>query len=194
MSKLYRLPDGTEVRPADSNLIKVQTLANHTWVIHPELGAISCYTGLLTEVKPPLPPVPDVPAVLIGDQVWARDDIKGVGPVFVLPGGPTLGWEELNAHAEAQGKPIVPLVEDPAVSAPPLPWTKPTTDGRYPDLVVDRSPLDGGVLELNGFGLAQNQIRELMGICARMLKPGAERDRLQAAALSVEGKDTNAQT
>lgn len=123
----YRLPDGAEVRPADSNLLKVQTLANHTWVIHPTLGAISCYTGLLTEVEPPLPPVPDVLAVAIGDHVFCRDDDLD-GPFFACPGAPvchkrTYDWAELNELAREEGKPVIPLVPDPADDAPELPWT-----------------------------------------------------------------------
>lgn len=81
---------------------------------------VSC----LTEVPPPLPPIPDALAVAIGDHVFARDDDSH--PVFICPGGGvchiTMTWSELNELASKEGKPIVALVPDPAVDAPALPW------------------------------------------------------------------------
>lgn len=195
--KIYKLPDGAEVREADGNLLSTPTLANHSWVIHPTLGAISCYTGLLSPVAPPLPAEPPASSVVLdkdGDA-WQRKDSDGrrwAAAVFTQGVGELsrCDWAGLN---DLYG-PLVRLVPDPAADAPPLPWRKRGYDARYPALVVERARDDGGVLEFNGVGLAQNQIRELMGICARMLKPGAERDALQAAALrSVrpEGENNN---
>ncbi len=159
MAKFYRLPDGIEVKSSNDG----EVTGAGVWVVHPTYGSIAVDRDILTEVAPPLPPVPDAPAVLIGEQVWARDDIKGVGPVFVLPGGPTLDWEELNGHAAAQVRPIVPLVPDPAADAPALPYTvwDPNSESQVVTVEPSAAYSDRLFVEVDPTHLDRKHVRQL---------------------------------
>jgi hypothetical protein len=145
----YRLPDGAEIASLDVNGSNIR---DRVWVTHPTLGSIMIDREKLTEVPPPLPPVPDAPAVLVGDMVWARDDMQGVGPVFVCPGYSPVTWPEL--HQIAEGKPIVALVPDPAAGAPELPWEG--LDARGGKLTVHRN---GSLFRIGGPGLYYSDVR-----------------------------------
>lgn len=118
---LYVLPDGSEIASLDIN---GSTDAAKAWVTHPILGSILIDRDKLTEVPPPLPPIPDALAVAIGDHVFIRDYI-GNDAVFICPGSchpHPPHWAELNELAAKEGKPIVALVPDPADAAPELPY------------------------------------------------------------------------
>lgn len=121
---IYRLPDwlgGHKCRALNEGDKEVLVEIDQY-----ESARIIVPRDLLTEVKPPLPPVPDVLAVAIGDHVFCRDDDLD-GPFFACPGAPvchkrTYDWAELNELAREEGKPIIPLVPDLADDAPELPW------------------------------------------------------------------------
>lgn len=72
------------------------------------------------------------------------------------------------------GEPEV-LIPDPAADALAFP-AELGTSGEL--LYVNRARGAGDALVLNGVSLSQNEIRKLYAICARALKPGAERDEL----------------
>lgn len=121
----YRLPDGAEVRAADSNLAKAPTLANHTWVIHPTLGAISCYTGILAPVHPQQPPEPPDGTLFSNgaDAVLRVDDPDNdtEGAWFFTGHKQLWRWDEVAREVTKPGwRRYIP---DPADDAPSLPWT-----------------------------------------------------------------------
>lgn len=82
------------------------------WMYH-------CRADALTEVKPPLPPEPDAPAVMLGGRVWVRQGFVG-DYHYEASGFHGHSWLALNQLSN--GVPIVPLVPDPVVSAPELPF------------------------------------------------------------------------
>jgi len=75
---------------------------------------------------PPLPEEPDVPAVSMGGRVWLR---RGFADEYhwEAPGFHGHSWLALNQLSA--GVPIVPLVPDPADSAPVLPFELLDDDG-----------------------------------------------------------------
>jgi hypothetical protein len=131
MTKIYMLPDGAEVREADGNLLSTPTLANHSWVIHPTLGAISCYTGLLSPVTPPLPAEPPPNSIVMVTSQAYGDAYMGYRNVWFhhpsFGGWVCFGDREHHvtpwAHVCASGEQWAVLVPDPAVESPDLPWS-----------------------------------------------------------------------
>lgn len=131
MTTRYKLPEwcgGAEVTAPDSlAVMQIGEEPGLLVTIADTTHRMVVPRSWLTEVKPPLPPVPDVLAVAIGDHVFCCDDDRD-GPVFACPGAPVChkrgyDWAELNELAREEGKPIIPLVPDPADDAPELPWT-----------------------------------------------------------------------
>lgn len=188
----YKLPDGTEVASLDVN---GSNIPNRVWVTHPTLGSIMIDRDKLTEVPPPLPAEPGNGFIgIAGDEVWERDDLAeqegdaGEGEHWWRMGDTKPHTWEFVAVLAPNG--LISLVPDPAVDAPSLPWVKPSNDTRYNGLRVEGCRDAGDVLVINGIRLAANQIRDLMGICARHLKPGAERDALMSAAVSARESAT----
>lgn len=174
----FSLPDGTEAELTT----RPDSTANYAWVEHSTLGPALIERDKLTEIQPPLPPVPECPAVLLGDHVWARDDIRGEGPVFLKPGGPTLNWEELNEYAADLDKPIIALVPDPAVDAPELPWQLKDHAGN-PVARVELSCTrpDKLFVDLLYAHLERDQVRELASVMWGWAEARASRDTQEAS-------------
>lgn len=186
---LYVLPDGIKVEEdTDPGLVR----GVGVWVIHPAYGSIAVERDKLTEVPPPRPePAQDGSFVTVqseGVKEWAfsrREAVRrSMYPDYPAAScwwwhdnGEWVSWRDILGMGDPKR-----WCPDPAVDAPALPWTSPSCNGDYPDLKVERARDAGDVLEINGTRLSANRIRDLMGICARMLKPGSERDALQSAA------------
>lgn len=182
----YRLPDalgGAEVEICGTSFDSSLRVD----IDLPGLGRFPFPQRLLVEVKPPLPPEPEAGAAVVvrnadgtAHNIFQRDDVNADDAGNWFGAGIRRGttWENLHAS----GRSIIRLVPDPAADAPPLPAVLGTSDTL---LNVDRSRHAGDVLILNGVGLAQNDIHKLMAICARALKPGAERDELLRRAAEV---------
>lgn len=154
----------------------------------PGVGTVRVPVDAVARVAPPLPPEPPLGTAAFAELRLPHGE-RWRGLVLRTTGG----WRTLDSEWGAcvagltwaqlcEFSTPVRLVPDPAADAPSLPWVVRTTDDRYPDLVVDRTPEAGDALRINGFRLSANRIRTLMAICARHLKPGAERDALLSAA------------
>lgn len=108
--------------------------------------SIELHGDLLTKVEPPLPPVPDCFALLVGEHVYVLDSFTSTGErAWVSPlRKEALTDKELAADAVQHGHEIIPLVPDPAHGAPELPWSLEST--QIPETWASVATHDGAVI------------------------------------------------
>jgi hypothetical protein len=121
----YLLPDGIEAEATafGNQPAGVPTASGHIWINHPAYGEIALKTSLLTEVKPPPPPFPDAPAMLVDGQVWRIDTWYGARQAIAPQADEPTSAARFHEMTREHSWSVVPLVPDLAHGAPELPWT-----------------------------------------------------------------------